>query len=91
MTRPVDLAAMRGFYGRAPFTTDDQYLKMVMKSPEKIDALVKQRDEARKVRDFETADRLRQQIAGLAHDGWHIELLDEPAGTFWYWTQRKPK
>lgn len=45
---------------------------------EKIEALVKQRDAARAARDFETSDRLRDQLKEMG-----IILEDTPQGTRW--------
>jgi cysteinyl-tRNA synthetase len=43
-----------------------------------LDALVAARDEARRVRDFATADRLRAELVDLG-----VELEDTPTGTVW--------
>ena len=48
----------------------------------RIDALVAERDEARAARDWERADRLRDELGDLG-----VELLDSPQGTRW---RRKP-
>jgi cysteinyl-tRNA synthetase len=45
---------------------------------EKINSLVEQRDEAKKVKDFETSDRLRDEILTYG-----VNLMDTPAGSFW--------
>lgn len=44
----------------------------------KIDALIKQRDEAKKAKDFASSDALRNDI--LAYG---VNLMDTPQGTFW--------
>jgi cysteinyl-tRNA synthetase len=44
-------------------------------APPEVQALAAERARARAARDFETADRLREQLAGL---GW--EMRDEPGG-----------
>ena len=45
---------------------------------EKIDALIIQRNEAKKAKDFETSDKLRDEI--LAYG---VNIMDTPQGTFW--------
>jgi cysteinyl-tRNA synthetase len=45
---------------------------------EQIQALIRQRDEAKKVKDFATSDSLRDQI--LAYG---VQIMDTPHGTFW--------
>ncbi len=45
---------------------------------EKIDMLIKQRDEAKKAKDFVSSDALRNDI--LAYG---VNLMDTPQGTFW--------
>jgi cysteinyl-tRNA synthetase len=52
---------------------------------DEIDRLVKERDDARARGDFATADAIRKRLT--TGQGWRIALLDEPQGTFWYWTQ----
>ena len=44
----------------------------------KIDGLIAQRNQARSDKDFATADRIRDELAGLG-----IEILDRPEGTSW--------
>ncbi|MDH4944108.1 cysteine--tRNA ligase [Sulfurimonas sp. C5] len=44
----------------------------------KIDALIQERNEAKKEKNFELSDKLRDQI--LAYG---VQLMDTPAGTFW--------
>ena len=53
---------------------------------DQIDNLVKERDEARKGKDWSRADEIRDQLASIAFGDWRVKLLDEPNGTFWYWT-----
>ncbi|MES1157395.1 MAG: cysteine--tRNA ligase [Alphaproteobacteria bacterium] len=43
-----------------------------------IDALVAQRAEARKAKDFATSDRIRDQLAAMG-----VEVMDGPAGSTW--------
>jgi len=45
--------------------------------PAKVVELARRREEARAARDFDTADRLREE---LAVSGW--EMRDEPGGSF---------
>jgi len=45
---------------------------------EKIDQLIKQRDEAKKAKDFETSDKLRDEILNF-----DVNIMDTPQGTFW--------
>ncbi len=45
---------------------------------EKINALIAQRDEAKKAKDFATSDKIRDTI--LAYD---VSIMDTPQGTFW--------
>lgn len=45
---------------------------------EKIDTLIKQRDEAKKAKDFETSDQLRDEILRFG-----VNIMDTPQGTFW--------
>ena len=43
-----------------------------------IDEMIKKRFEARKAKDFETADRIRDEL-----DSLNIILEDSPEGTIW--------
>ena len=45
--------------------------------PAEVLGLARRREEARAARDFDTADRLRDELAGA---GW--EMRDEPGGGF---------
>lgn len=45
---------------------------------EKIDSLIKQRNEAKKEKNFELSDKLRDEV--LAYG---VQIMDTPAGTFW--------
>jgi cysteinyl-tRNA synthetase len=45
---------------------------------EKIASLMTKRDEAKKEKDFEASDRLRDEILAFG-----VTLMDTPAGTFW--------
>jgi cysteinyl-tRNA synthetase len=45
---------------------------------EKIDQLIEKRNEAKKAKDFETSDKLRDEI--LAYG---VNIMDTPQGTFW--------
>jgi len=44
----------------------------------KIDALIRQRDEAKKVKDFASSDKLRDEILECG-----VSIMDTPQGTFW--------
>jgi cysteinyl-tRNA synthetase len=45
---------------------------------EKIDSLIEQRNEAKKEKNFELSDKLRDEV--LAYG---VQIMDTPAGTFW--------
>jgi cysteinyl-tRNA synthetase len=45
---------------------------------EAIEALIQEREAARKTRDWQTADRIRQELEGMG-----IELTDTRDGTIW--------
>jgi len=45
---------------------------------EKIATLMDKRSEAKKEKNFEESDRLRDEILGFG-----VTLMDTPAGTFW--------
>ena len=47
----------------------------------KLASLIKQRNVAREQKDYQTADRIRNELAGQ-----NLALLDTPAGTFWQFT-----
>jgi cysteinyl-tRNA synthetase len=56
---------------------------------EQIDALVAERDAARKRKDYARADTIKAQLMAVREGSvlpYRIALLDEPLGTFWYWT-----
>lgn len=44
----------------------------------KINELIKQRDEAKKAKDFAAADKIRDEILSLG-----VNIMDTPQGTFW--------
>ena len=44
----------------------------------KIDMLIQQRDEAKKAKDFETSDKIRDEILAFS-----VNIMDTPQGTFW--------
>ena len=44
----------------------------------KIENLIAQRDEAKKVKNFELSDKLRDEILSYG-----VNLMDTPQGTFW--------
>jgi cysteinyl-tRNA synthetase len=44
----------------------------------KINALIKQRDEAKKAKDFATSDKIRDEILSCG-----VSIMDTPQGTFW--------
>ncbi|MBI3184748.1 MAG: cysteine--tRNA ligase [Myxococcales bacterium] len=45
----------------------------------RVEALVKARDDARRAKDFATADRLRAELKEL-----QVEIMDTPSGTVWW-------
>lgn len=45
---------------------------------EKIEDLIQQRDEAKKAKDFETSDKIRDEILLFG-----VSIMDTPQGTFW--------
>jgi len=45
---------------------------------ERIQALIEKRDAAKKAKDFETSDRLREEILAFG-----VQIMDTPQGTFW--------
>jgi len=53
-------------------------LKVLGISPEEVQRLIEERDRARKRKDFETADRIRDHLASYG-----IRLMDTPEGTTW--------
>lgn len=57
---------------------------------EEIDRLVMERDEARRARDFARADAIRDRLLALRAGYLRLALLDEPGGTFWYWSATAP-
>jgi cysteinyl-tRNA synthetase len=56
-----------------------------------IERMVRDRDLLRTCGNFPAADRLRQEIESIVDGMYRISLIDEPTGTFWYWTALKPK
>jgi cysteinyl-tRNA synthetase len=56
-----------------------------------IDRKVRDRDLLRACGNYPAADRLRQEIESIVDGIYRVALLDEPEGTFWYWTAAKPK
>ncbi len=65
-----------GFGVKNPF----EYFQFGMDedTKEKIASLMTKRDEAKKEKDFEASDRLRDEILAFG-----VTLMDTPAGTFW--------
>ena len=65
-----------GFGVKNPF----EYFQFGMdeETKEKIATLMTKRDEAKKEKDFEESDRLRDEILAFG-----VTLMDTPAGTFW--------
>jgi cysteinyl-tRNA synthetase len=47
-------------------------------SKEKINSLIIQRDEAKKAKDYEKADSIREEISGMG-----VAIMDTPDGTLW--------
>jgi cysteinyl-tRNA synthetase len=54
-----------------------------------ITALVHERDRARLRRDWKLADEIKAHLMSLSSGMYRLALLDEPQGTFWYWTARR--
>ena len=57
---------------------DDHILQWKKLSREQIDFIVKERDRARKNKDFQTADKLRRKLTSMG-----IAVKDSPLGTSW--------
>jgi cysteinyl-tRNA synthetase len=55
---------------------------------EEIDAIVAEREEARRQRDFARADEIKARLTSVRWGMYRIALLDEPSGTYWYWTAK---
>ena len=53
-----------------------------------ISALVDQRDFARSAKNYAEADAIKARLLAIRNGFYRIALLDEPTGTFWYWTAR---
>jgi cysteinyl-tRNA synthetase len=51
-------------------------------SPEIIEALIKDRETARKTKDFKRADEIREKLKGL-----NVQIEDRPDGTIWKFIQ----
>lgn len=56
-----------------------------------IERMVRDRDLMRAGGNYPAADRMRQEIESIVDGNYRVALLDEPEGTFWYWTTSKPK
>ena len=75
----IDLAYIEevlGFGVKNPF----EYFQTGVdkETKEKIHELIEKRNEAKKVKDFEASDRLRDEILGFG-----VSIMDTPQGTFW--------
>lgn len=55
-----------------------------------IDRMVRDRDLLRTSGNYPAADKLRREIESIVEGMYRVALLDEPEGTYWYWTVRKP-
>lgn len=60
-----------------------------MISNDEIEALVQQREAARKARDWARADAIREQLRAIRFGSFRVAILDEPQGPFWYWTTER--
>ena len=60
-------------------TERERKLKERGETLQNIESLVKEREEARKEKDFERADKIREELESKG-----IVLKDTPLGTFWY-------
>ena len=58
--------------------TQSRRLQMLGKTAEEIDAQVRERDEARKAKDFARSDALRKALGDAG-----IEVFDSPTGSTW--------
>ena len=65
-----------GFGGQNPFSYFQSGVDAATK--ERIETLIEQRDEAKKVKDFALADALRDEILAFG-----VQIMDTPHGTFW--------
>jgi len=78
----VGLAGVLGILGRSPeiFAREREGLLADRQGldPQAVQALVEERDQARKARDFAKADALRDRLAKMG-----VSLLDSPQGTTW--------
>ncbi len=65
-----------GFGAKNPF----EYFQFGIdtKTKEKIDSLIEQRDAAKKAKNFENSDKLRDEILAFG-----VQIMDTPEGTFW--------
>lgn len=65
-----------GFGGQNPYSYFQFGLDEAAK--EKIDALVTERSDAKKIKDFARSDAIRDELASMG-----IAIMDTPSGTFW--------
>jgi cysteinyl-tRNA synthetase len=70
------IAEVLGFGVKNPFEYFQFGVDEITK--EKIDSLIAKRDEAKKAKDFETSDKLRDEILACG-----VSIMDTPQGTFW--------
>lgn len=78
----LEMGRVLGLFAQEPmaYFADRRAAAMGRQSldPARIDALVLERQEARKSRDFKKADAIRDQLKAM-----HIEIEDRPGGTVW--------
>lgn len=70
------IAEVLGFGGKNPFEYFQFGVDEATKN--KIDSLIAKRDEAKKAKDFEISDKLRDEILACG-----VSIMDTPQGTFW--------
>ncbi|MDM5271988.1 cysteine--tRNA ligase [Sulfurovum sp. zt1-1] len=70
------IEALLGFGGKEPYAYFQIGIDKALKT--KIEALIEQRSEAKKAKDFERSDTIRDELTALG-----IAIMDTPDGTVW--------
>ena len=65
---------------------DDLYSAKVLTLAAKVEALLAERIEARKAKDWATADRIRDELNAL-----NVVVMDGPEGATWRLRDQEPK